>query len=198
MTGLTLHAAVVLFGALVATEPVGSIDAFHDRLSPYGAWIDDARLGRVFVPDQADFVPYRDGHWRYTGAGMLWQSAEPFGWATSHYGRWGFSQRLERWAWVPDRTWGPAWVDWVEADGDFGWAAMPPAAYVGIGIAAPAAAWTFCPTAHVLDPDLAHVREPPARALALQRAAHDVGRFAVIGGARVVIGPTPPDSARTR
>src|SRR5580700_597531 len=118
MTAMTLPAAVVLFGALATPPPVGELDAFHARLSPYGAWIDDARLGRVFVPDRPDFVPYRDGRWRYTDAGMQWESAEPFGWATSHYGRWGFSQQLARWAWVPDLRWGPAWVDWVEADGD--------------------------------------------------------------------------------
>jgi hypothetical protein len=194
---------IVLCGALAAAsaparadvvmpgQPIGAIDVFYDRLSPDGAWIDDARLGRVFVPDRADFVPYREGRWRYTEAGLLWESAEPFGWATSHYGRWGFSQHLDRWVWVPDLTWGPAWVDWVQSDGDFGWAPMPPAPYVGSGLAAPATAWTFCSAARVLAKNLGRFREREPRAIALARLAHAIGRYAVIDGARVVIGPSP-------
>src|SRR5574337_2168421 len=44
---------------------------------------------------------------------------DPFGWATSHYGRWVYANR---WVWVPDTTWGPAWVTWRQGDDYIGWA----------------------------------------------------------------------------
>src|SRR5262245_13857997 len=72
-------------------EPVGSVDVFYDQLAPYGVWVDEPRLGRVFVPDSEGFVPYTAGHWQYTDAGFVWISSDPFAWATSHYGRWSFS-----------------------------------------------------------------------------------------------------------
>src|SRR5579883_3492159 len=71
--------------------PVASTDVFYDRLSPYGTWMDEPTLGNVFIPAQDGYVPYRTGHWAYTDAGFVWVSTEPFAWATSHYGRWGFS-----------------------------------------------------------------------------------------------------------
>src|SRR5690348_15205961 len=91
-------------------EAIGSVDVFYDQLSPYGVWVDDARAGRVFIPEQASFVPYTDGHWEDTDLGMVWVSNEPFAWATSHYGRWFYSVDFGRWTWVPDTTWGPSWV----------------------------------------------------------------------------------------
>jgi len=171
-------------------EPVGSVDVFYDRLSSDGAWVDDAQLGRVFVPEQAGYVPYRDGHWVYTDVGFVWVSAEPFAWATSHYGRWGYSQDVDRWVWVPDLTWGPAWVDWSETNGEFGWAPMLPAAYVARGISAPVASWSFCPAEHVLDVQVSHYYEPAARVAVLQRSAQRIGGTATVGGARVVVGPS--------
>jgi uncharacterized protein YraI len=36
--------------------------------------------------------PYTVGRWVFTDRyGWMWASSEPFGWATYHYGRWGFS-----------------------------------------------------------------------------------------------------------
>ena len=106
----------------IAGEPVASVDVFYDQLSPYGAWASDARFGSVFIPAEASFVPYVNGHWVYTDAGMVWVSPEPFAWATSHYGRWLYSDDFARWVWIPDTTWGASWVDWRETDGEWGWA----------------------------------------------------------------------------
>jgi hypothetical protein len=104
-------------------EAVGSIDVFYDQLDPYGTWHDDATYGWVFSPSQSSYVPYSNGHWKYTDYGMLWVSSDPFGWATDHYGRWVYQSR---WVWRPDLTWGPAWVSWRQCDGWIGWA---PAGY---------------------------------------------------------------------
>jgi hypothetical protein len=100
-------------------DAVPSVDVFYDQLDPYGTWYDDPTYGYVFTPNQADYVPFTNGHWKYTDAGLLWVSADPFGWATAHYGRWVWNNR---WMWVPDTTWGPAWVNWRETNGVVGWA----------------------------------------------------------------------------
>ena len=79
-----------------------SFSVFYDGLAEHGDWIDfDGRY--VFVPVVADanWRPYREGHWIYArGHGWTWVSDEPFGWATYHYGRWGFAQEIG-WYWVP-------------------------------------------------------------------------------------------------
>ena len=94
---------------------------FYDQLQPYGTWYDDATFGWVFAPSQPSYVPYSNGYWKYTDYGWTWVSADPFGWATDHYGRWLW---VNRWVWRPDTTWGPAWVQWRVGDQYVGWAPM--------------------------------------------------------------------------
>lgn len=74
-------------------------------------------------------------------------SYDPFGWATSHYGRWVFQNR---WVWVPSTDWAPAWVSWRQADGVVGWApaGFDPDAYV------PDRAWRFVAAPALFAPDL--------------------------------------------
>ncbi len=116
--------------AYADTDPSALYD-FHDTLAPYGAWLDDPSYGTVWIPSpQAvgpNFTPYvTAGHWTY-GDDYTWVSDYPWGWAPFHYGRWVFI--LGRgWAWIPGRTYAPAWVDWRIADDDayIGWAPMPP------------------------------------------------------------------------
>jgi hypothetical protein len=71
-------------------------------LGAAGTWKHDNDLGDVWYPDgvAADWVPYRDGVWRFLApGGWTWVDAAPWGFAPSHYGRWA---RLgERWGWVP-------------------------------------------------------------------------------------------------
>jgi hypothetical protein len=62
----------------VAGEPVASVEVFYDELSPYGVWLEDPYLGRVFAAESPRFVPYTNGHWQYTSVGFVWISAEPF------------------------------------------------------------------------------------------------------------------------
>ncbi|MDR3653181.1 MAG: hypothetical protein P4L34_09460 [Paludibacter sp.] len=104
-----------------------SFQVFYDQLSPYGQWINYADYGYVWLPDSgSDFVPYStDGHWVLTDYGWTWASDYIWGWATFHYGRWGFDNSVG-WYWVPDNVWGPAWVNWRQSDGYYGWEPMEP------------------------------------------------------------------------
>src|SRR5499427_864354 len=107
----------------VVGSSVPSVDVFYNDLQPYGSWYQDPTYGWVFAPPSPNYLPYSNGHWAYTDYGNTWVSADPFGWATDHYGRWVWANR---WVWRPDTTWGPAWVQWRQGDGYVGWA---PAGY---------------------------------------------------------------------
>ena len=84
----------------VSPELIGS-----DDLDRNGAWRRTADLGYVWIPARvsSDWAPYRDGNWAWVEPwGWTWIDDAPWGFATSHYGRWA---RVDnRWAWVP----GPA------------------------------------------------------------------------------------------
>ncbi|HYY31535.1 MAG TPA: DUF6600 domain-containing protein, partial [Chthoniobacterales bacterium] len=101
-----------------------------------------------------------------------WDSNEPFGWATYHYGRWAHIAGTG-WCWVPGNQWAPAWVSWRESDEDVGWAPLPPEAdvsespsisswsdaYYGIG----PAAYVFINYSHWHERSYAQYIEPPQR-----------------------------------
>jgi hypothetical protein len=110
-----------------------SFDYFHDQLAPYGNWVQTS-YGWCWSPGVAvsdgGWRPYSDqGQWVYTDNGWFWQSEYSWGDIAFHYGRW-YRDMSYGWLWVPDYTWAPAWVCWrnAEADGYFGWAALPPGA----------------------------------------------------------------------
>src|SRR6187401_2286146 len=86
----------------VAGSNVPSIDVFYNDLAPHGTWYEDPTYGWVFAPPSPLYVPYSNGRWVYTDYGYTWVSADPFGWATDHYGRWVWANR---WVWRPDTTW---------------------------------------------------------------------------------------------
>jgi hypothetical protein len=131
-----------------------AVRLFHDVLAPYGTWVDDARLGLVWLPSREAagetsgraFVPYSThGRWTYrevhaassTGEGTVpiheyvWVSDLPWGWVTFHYGRWAYTG-TRGWAWIAGRRYAGAWVDWRAPgrdggdDGVIGWGPMPP------------------------------------------------------------------------
>ncbi len=172
-------------------EAISSVDVFYDQLAPYGMWVEDPDLGTVFMPDDAGYVPYTNGHWEYTDVGMVWVSSEPFAWVTSHYGRWWFSDRYQRWAWVPDTTWGPSWVTWRESGAYLGWAPMPPQIVIDRGYDVPLAGWHYCPADRVVDPDVYRYYVPRQRVAVFQREARPIASIATIGNAQVVVGPRP-------
>jgi hypothetical protein len=117
-------------GALWGPEDVPAIDVFFEPLGRHGRWM-QSRWGQVFVPNAPrDWRPYANGQWLEN---RFWLSNDPWGWATDHYGRWGFDEQLG-WVWVPGTQWGPSWVAWREAEEVVGWAPIPPQVQWNVGI----------------------------------------------------------------
>jgi hypothetical protein len=130
---MRIHLLALLF--LVACQSLVSGEdptarPFHDELAPYGEWLERAPHGRVWSPDPAivgdDFMPYLSGgRWHLSSHGWLWVSSWSWGWAPFHHGRWLLDDAAG-WLWIPDREWAPAWVAWRAAEGQVGWAPLPP------------------------------------------------------------------------
>lgn len=114
-----------------------TFDYFYTSLSPHGEWIELDHDVVVWRPMHVrrSWSPYSDGRWVWTSDGWYWDSYEPFGWATYHYGRW-FYDDFYGWVWLPDYDWAPAWVEWRYNDHYIGWAPLPPYAsfHIGFGI----------------------------------------------------------------
>ena len=108
-------------------SPDLEVGFFYQELSPYGDWVYTYEYGWTWLPRNVRYGwrPYYYGQWVPSDYGWLWVSHEPFGWATYHFGRWALHPRFG-WIWVPDRTWGPAWVSWQSGHGYIGWAPLPP------------------------------------------------------------------------
>lgn len=106
---------------------INSAGDFHAALSPYGSWVSVGQYGQCWRPTQvsADWRPYSVGSWEWTDAGWFWQSDEPFGWATCHYGSWVMDPSMG-WVWIPGTQWAPAWVSWRYNDNYIGWAPIGP------------------------------------------------------------------------
>jgi hypothetical protein len=108
-----------------------SYNTFYTKLEPYGAWRETSTYGYVWQPNESqrsrNWRPYTNGRWVYTDAGWTWNSEEPYGWATYHYGRWTRLRNVG-WVWIPGEEWAPAWVSWRKSDAYVGWAPLPPEA----------------------------------------------------------------------
>ncbi len=153
------------------------VESWDPYLDPYGTWVMLPGYGRVWQPSVTvvgpDFYPYgTGGQWVLTDEGWVFDSEYPFGWATFHYGRWNLEPGYG-WLWIPDRTWGPAWVSWRTGGVYVGWAPMGPRGAPPLG----SPHWRFVerphftahrPHAHFLPPDRFHEAEmvtqpmPPA------------------------------------
>ena len=120
--------------------PEVTVNYFYDSLAPYGSWVEVDGYGRCWRPSvgvvNVGWRPYCDnGYWVNTDCGWYWHSYYSWGWAPFHYGRWCSTPRFG-WVWMPDCTWGPAWVAWREHDRYCGWAPLPPHAVwrPGVGV----------------------------------------------------------------
>jgi len=119
---------------------------FYDALIDYGDWVLIEPYGFMFRPrvNFATFHPYGDGFWAPSDPwGWVWISAEPFGWATYHYGYWTWD-RFQGWVWGPGVDWGPAWVSWEIAGGFAGWAPLGPSGG-GYDTGIPGGAYLYAP-----------------------------------------------------
>ena len=134
---------------------------FYTGLSSYGSWMEIDYGVVVWRPTimRLDWSPYRDGRWIWTSDGWYWQSYEPFGYITYHYGRWYFDDYYG-WLWYPDYEWAPAWVEWRYDDDYIGWAPLHPFAVFSILIGihytthyyTPYYHWNFVGYHHFYDP----------------------------------------------
>jgi hypothetical protein len=149
-------------GDLFGGQNVADVRVFYEPLAPYGDWV-QSQFGQAFRPRvDANWRPYVNGQW---GENRLWLSNDPWGWATDHYGRWGYDQRIG-WVWVPGTEWAPSWVAWREDEAQqvAGWAPVPPGvAYsVGVGFGSALAynafndwyapSWVWVPRANLYSP----------------------------------------------
>lgn len=121
---------------------IGAVGDFYGPLTPYGSWINFQSYGRCWHPTQvaADWQPYTDGSWEYTDSGWYFNSDEPWGWATCHYGSWANDPSIG-WVWIPGTDWAPAWVTWRTSDNYIGWApcgpnmsVLAPSLFVFVGV----------------------------------------------------------------
>jgi hypothetical protein len=110
---------------------------FYEELDQHGDWVEYENYGPVWYPTQVqeNWRPYVDGRWTPAEEGYVFETAEPWGWATYHYGNWMPTEEYG-WVWVPGRTWYPNTVTWRTSpesespDASYvGWAPVPPPNY---------------------------------------------------------------------
>ena len=95
----------------------------YAALDAAGRWRATAKNGEIWVPQAppSDWAPYRNGHWRWLPPwGWSWVDDQPWGFATSHYGRWLFADG--KWSWAPGvmtphPVWAPAVVAYLGTPG---------------------------------------------------------------------------------
>lgn len=178
------------YSNLGVSASFGEVGFFYNALSPYGEWIELEAGFHAWRPLHVNtgWRPYSYGRWAWTDFGWYWVSSEPFGWATFHYGRW-FNDDYYGWVWVPDRTWGPAWVEWRYNDDYIGWSPLPPYASfsVGIGIRfttrwlAPMHYWNFVRYRHFTSPSIMHEVVPAEYTRRFIGTTRSGGRYEVDG-----------------
>jgi hypothetical protein len=95
----------------------------YEELDRYGDWREDTPYGALWTPRTvgSDWAPYRDGRWTWVSPwGWTWIDQAPWGYATTHYGRWVWFGN--HWSWAPGMlavrpVWAPALVSWVSYGG---------------------------------------------------------------------------------
>jgi hypothetical protein len=129
--GGAILAAALLLALAVFSAPPGwaaeEASLFYEELAPHGDWVDYGDYGPVWHPTKVspNWRPYLDGRWVPTTEGWVFETSEPWGWATYHFGNWMPTEEFG-WVWAPGSTWYPATTAWRTA-GDFvGWAPIPP------------------------------------------------------------------------
>ncbi|MBV1799590.1 DUF6600 domain-containing protein [Siccirubricoccus sp. G192] len=165
-----------------------------EELGFHGRWETSPDYGDVWYPQglPADWVPYGDGAWRWQEPwGWTWVDAAPWGFATSHYGRW---VRLgPRWGWAPAPVlaagprlrpvWAPALVAFLGAARGPG--AGPPVGWVPLAPREPWYPWYRASPAYVARANLYQVRDLPAVRQGWAERGRDGPRRETVGEAAV-------------
>ncbi len=161
---VVLAVALVLAPGFTRAARAASEDVamFYDDLSQQGQWFEYENYGPVWHPNNVgeDWRPYTNGRWAPTNDGYVFETEEPWGWATYHYGNWMPTSGYG-WVWVPGRTWYPSTVDWRTSPEDapvdasyIGWAPTPPPNYVPPPAYAPPSYYPGSPTTDALSSPL--------------------------------------------
>ena len=130
--GLLLLLALTVGSPASARAAAEDVAMFYDELTPYGTWVDYGDYGPVWYPTQgvtSNWRPYVDGRWVPTDDGWTFETSEPWGWATYHWGNWMPTSEYG-WVWAPGSTWYPSTAAWRTSDDYVGWAPIPPPDYV--------------------------------------------------------------------
>ena len=87
-----------------STDQIATGDEYRE-LDQYGEWYNEPSYGRVWMPSYAygGYDPFGYGYWQSYGMGHTWVNSMPWGYYTSHSGRWVYINHLDRWTWVPGR-----------------------------------------------------------------------------------------------
>jgi len=127
--------AAVTFNAEAKKQFNGVGGYFYSQLAPYGSWIEVDYGVVVWRPTiiRVNWTPYQMGRWIWTYDGWYWDSYEPFGAITYHYGRWYYDEYYG-WLWYPDYEWAPAWVEWRYSNNYIGWAPLSPYAVFSVSV----------------------------------------------------------------
>jgi hypothetical protein len=160
MVILVVGLALVLVSGRFTPASAGTEDVamFYDELSQHGQWVQYENYGPVWTPGQVgeSWRPYSDGRWVPTRDGYVFETREPWGWATYHYGNWMPTESYG-WVWVPGRTWYPSTVAWrtspegTPAEAAYvGWAPIPPPNYVPSATYQPAGYYSGMPAADMI------------------------------------------------
>ena len=177
----------------------------YDALEGEGDWVLIEPQGWVFRPrvNTVAWRPYQDGHWEPSYAfGWVWESHDPFGWITDHYGFW-FYDDFQGWLWKPYGAWAPSWVAWVQVGNFVGWAPLPPSGTATYGDP-PGGAFTYVPLQSLGQPGNStsslHVRAIPDDGSSLQpidRATSYMGVYYNTGpDVSAVLGQAATDQLR--
>lgn len=125
-----------------------------------GMWQEEPQYGQVWYPavDQG-WRPYYNGYWSSVQPyGWTWIGLDVWAWPTHHYGRWGYARN--RWFWIPDRRWAPAWVSWGAAPGYVSWCPLGfdnrPVFGLSASVGTPWAGWVVLPRTHFGGRDYVH------------------------------------------
>ena len=173
MKKLIMFAFVILSLTTVQSKTMteyGGDGYFYTALSPFGEWFELNDGMTVWRPTMmpGNWEPYTIGRWEWTADGWYWDSDEPFGYITYHYGRW-YNDDYYGWIWVPDDQWAPAWVDWRYDDDYVGWAPLSPYGVFQVGLGlhftneyhAPYGYWNFVDYNHFCDRNVYHYYAGP-------------------------------------
>jgi hypothetical protein len=128
------------------------LQMYSGAFDRYGGWQYEAPYGHVWYPVVTPgWRPYYNGYWASLRLyGWTWIGVDFWSWPTHHYGRWGHARN--RWFWIPDRRWGPAWVTWASAPGYVSWCPLGfdnrPVFGLSVNVGNPWRGWVVVPRTH--------------------------------------------------